>query len=354
MLAVKEKTLSETTLKPPAQTNNLKIALRNLILSEITESVISESPKIKQIAETVRETLEITRLHKEEAYTRVLGVDAGSHIIPLASIQYAVIAALAYQFPTGRKFFNTPESLSQPYGDSLSNFKHLIDLRREALLYETAYAYLQENMDVEVIFVDGPLTYSNWWAKMGKEEDRQRLLNAVNNLLNLCNEHGIVVAGVVKRPTARYLIHTLGIEKETDYTDGFLLLHVLKVGERTEVFSPKTGLKLASNHSPMMDAIETPIYSCYLRTSNEWQYPPIRLDVPAYCLGELDQLANYCYATSYWGGLPLPIVRADEEAKVSKRFIVDVYSEALNKVSRVSGNMSQLAPFWGESNWMGV
>jgi hypothetical protein len=189
---------------------------------------------------------------------------------------------------------------------------------------------------------------------MGEEQDRQRLIDAVNRLLYLCHRQDIVVAGVVKRPTALHLVHFLGLERETEYTDGFIMLHALEAGERTEVFSPKTGLRMATRCSPMMDAIEAPIYSSYLRLSKDWNTPPIRLDLPAYCIDEIDMVADYCYATSYWNGLPLPIVKADEEVKVSKRFIADVYSEALSKVGRVGGEISQLAPFWGEGTWMGA
>ena len=354
MLAIEENTLLKQKTKSPAQSNNLSLALRNLILSEITENVFTETPKLNKVVEKVRKELEITPLKKEESYTQVLGVDAGSQIVPLASMQYAVIGALAYSIPQGRRYFNKPESLSQPYGDSQTNFSKLVDIRREAMLYETAHSYLKTYQDMEVVFIDGPLAFSNWWANTGEEEDRQRLINAVNRLLQLCHKLNIVVAGVVKRPTARHLIHFLGLDKETSYTDSFIMLHTLEAGERTEIFSPKTGLRMASRRSTLMDAIEAPIYSCYLRISKEWQTPPIRLDMPAFCLDELDRVVSYCYATSYWNGLPLPIVKADEEVKVSKRFIADVYSEALSRIGKVGAEMSQLAPFWGESNWMGV
>jgi len=354
MLAVKEKIIQEQITKPPAQANNLSLSLRNLILSEITENVFNETPKINKIVETIRKELEITPLKKVEEYVQVLGVDAGSQVIPLASMQYAVMGAIAYGFPYGRRFFLQPESLSQPYGDSMSHFRSLVDIRREAMLYETACGYIEHYPDVEVVFIDGPLAFSNWWAKVGEESDRQRLIDAVNRLLRMCHKQDIVVAGVVKRPTARHLVHFLGLERETEYTDSFIMLHALEAGERTEVFSPKTGLRMATRSSPIMDAIDAPIYSSYLRISKEWQTPPIRLDLPAYCLDELDEVANYCYATSYWNGLPLPIVKADEEVKVSKRFIADVYSEVLSRVGRVSGEISQLAPFWGEGNWMGA
>jgi hypothetical protein len=103
-----------------------------------------------------------------------------------------------------------------------------------------------------------------------------------------------------------------------------------------------------------MDALESPIYSFYARTSKEWSIPPIRIDTPAFCLGELGEIADYCYGSSFWEGIPLPIVKADEEVKVSKRFISGVYGDIVGRVSRLSGEISHLAPYWGEGGWLGA
>ena len=173
MLAVKEKTIQRQTPRSPATTNNLSLSMRNLILSEITENVYTETPKINQIVEIIRKEVEITPLRKEECYVQVLGVDAGSQVVPLASMQYAVFGALAYSFPYGNRFFLPPESISQPYGDSLSNFRSLVDIRREAMLYETACGYLGHHTDIDLVLIDGPLAFSNWWAE-GSPEAHQR------------------------------------------------------------------------------------------------------------------------------------------------------------------------------------
>jgi hypothetical protein len=349
LLAVKEKkiTREKETLE------NLGLSLRRMILDEITESVFSQTPKVNELTTRIRREMFITSLTKREKYVNVIGVDAGSQIIPLASMQYAVIGALAYAMPNGKRFFLNPESLSKPYSAQF-NFKSLVDIRREARLYETAYRYLENSVDAELVLLDGPLAYSNWWQRAGEEADRQRLIIAVNRLLRWCREKKITIAGIVKRPSARYLIHFLGLDRETDLTDSFLMLHTLEPGEMTEIFSPRMGLQMATRTSPLMDAVESPIYSSYVRLSKEWQIPPIRIDVPDYCLEQLDSVADYCYSTSYWNGIPYPIVKADEEVKVTKRFISDVYNEVLGRISRINGEITQVAPFWGESGWMGV
>jgi len=352
MLVIEEKIIAreKTILASP---ENLSLSLRNLILDEITENVFEQTPIVNQLAARIRDEIIITPLSKRENYVHVIGVDAGSQIIPLASRQYAVIGALVYSLPNGKRFFLNPESLSEPYSAQY-NFKSQVDIRREARLYETAYRYIERGSETELIFIDGPLAYSNWWKNAGKEEDRQRLINAVNKLLKRCKESRIAIAGIVKRPSARYLIHVLGLSRETDFTDSFLMFHALNPGEMTEIFSPRMGLQMATKTSPIMDAVDSPIYSSYVRLTKEWQIPPIRIDVPDFCLDQIDDIANYCYSTSYWNGIPYPIVKADEAVKVTKRFISDVYSEVLGRVSRVNGEITQVAPFWGESGWMGV
>jgi len=80
----------------------------------------------------------------------------------------------------------------------------------------------------------------------------------------------------------------------------------------------------------------------------------IRLDLPIYCLDQLDDLANYCYATSYWSGIPLAIMKADEEVKISRQFIGEIYRDIIRRLNSNNGEVSHLAPIWGESKWMGV
>ncbi len=282
------------------------------------------------------------------------GVDAGSQILPLASRTYAVISALVYHLPSGSRFFLPPESLSSPHTDARERFRGVVNVRREAKLYETARSFIEEGHEVELLIVDGPLALSNWWSMAGFEPDRLRLIDAVTGLLDACSGTGVAVAGVVKRPSARYLVYTMGIQGLTELPDSFLLLHTLCPGERTDIFSPRSAMRSAVRTSTFMDAIGRPVYSFYGRFSGEWSIPPVRIDLPDFSLGRLDDIADYCYGSSFWGGIPLPIVRADEEVRISKRFIGEVYSDILRKVGRGDGEVSHLAPYWGEGAWLGV
>lgn len=354
MLAYKEKSQLNTAMETRAPAPNLSLSLRNLLLTEITSDILEEGPRVKELAARIRAEDTFYTLRKREKYRRVTGVDAGSQIIPLASRRYAVIGAIVYSLHDGGRFFLQPESLSQPYSLAKDRFPSTVNLRREAKLYETATRFLEEHGGSELLLIDGPLAFSNMWSRSGCEDDRRRLIDAVKGLLEKCRRLGVVAAGVVKRPSARYMVHYLGLQDETDLPDSFLMLHALEPGQRTDVFSARTAMRMASRGSGFMDAVGEPVYSFYARLTGEWSIPPIRIDLPAFCLSEIDDVADYCYSTSLYSGVPLAIVKADEAVKVTRRFISDVYSEIVARVGRELGEVSQLAPYWGEGEWMGA
>jgi len=333
---------------------NLCLDIRNLMLNEVSNDVEEDSPAVRELATRLRQELSLFEMDKRDAFHAVAGADAGSQVLPLASRRYAVISALVYSLPSGSRFFLPPESITHPYTLSGERFNSTVSLRREAKLFETAYSFIETNPEIRLILVDGPLALSNWWNMAGQRRDRQRLLDAVNQFLRLCMEEDVIVASVVKRPSARYLVYHLKLQDETDLPDAFLLLQALRPGERTEVFSPRASLRRMVRVAPFMDAIDYSIYSFYGRFSKDWFIPPVRIDLPAFSLGYLDEIADYCHWSSFWKGIPLPIVRADEEVRISRRFMGEIYNEIVGCVGRLTGEVSHLAPYWGEGGWMGV
>lgn len=333
---------------------NLYLSIRNLLLEEVYSDVNECSPLVMELSKKMRKSLDIYEMQKREPYTRVSGADAGSQILPLAFRRYAVISALVYSLPTGSRYFLKPEAFSFPHKIAGHRIQSIVNVRREAKLYETACRFIEKNVGVELILVDGPLAFSNWWSTAGKDDDKQRLVYAVNRLLNLCMERGTSVAGIVKRPSARYLLYEMGLQGETDLSDSFLMLHTLRSGERTGVFSPRSAIRKALRSTPFMDAIDSPVYSFYCRFSKEWSIPPLRIDLPAFVLGDVEDIADFCYGSSYGKGIPMPIIRADEEVRISKRFISEVYHDILGKVIKSRWAITNLAPMWGEGAWMGA
>lgn len=335
-------------------TNNVCLSIRELIINEISNNVINDKPKIMELSDKIREKFCFFPMTKHESFKIVVGTDASSQILPLAAQSYGIISALSYMLPHGETFYLPPESFILHKNLNSVKFKNVINIRREAKLYETAKAFLEFHPETELLLIDGPLVFSDWWLLSGDKRDKNRLIKAVENLLHVCNKSRVAIAGVVKRPSARYLMYHLGLDQYSSFSDSYILLHTLHPGERTDLFSPQLALKNISYPSLIMDAIGASIYSFYARMSKEWSIPPIRIDVPNYCLEQIDDIADYCYASSITKGIPLPIVKADEEVKISRRFVSEVYSEIIGCISRNDGEIRQLAPFWGEGRWMGA
>lgn len=333
---------------------DLCLAIRNLVLEDVVLDVDKDLEVIASIAEKIRAGAEIAEISRRETFTKVTGVDAGGQRLPISSRWYAVITALAYSLPEGKCFSTKPESIKLSYGLSDLKFKSILSVRREAKLYETAIRLVERTPDIQLILIDGPLALSNWWRAAGRPVDRRALVDRVNEFLRLCEEREILVAGIVKRPSARYLLYHLGLQDETNLPDSFILLQVLRPGERTGVFSPRSALRRVVRSSPFMDAIEFPIYSLYARLSKDWAISPIRIDFPAFSLGYVEEIVDYCYATSYLQGIPLPVIKADEAVRVSKGFLDEVYLEVISRVGRETGQISYVAPVWGEGRWMGI
>jgi hypothetical protein len=354
VLTYREKLGAAEDLIDFGTSSNLYLSVRNLLLGKIYNDVEEDAPTVRKLAARIRNEMTLYNMSKRDPFHDVAGADASSQVLPLASRRYAVISALVCSLPSGTRFFLQPESLSLPYNVAGERLLGVVNVRREAKLYETAYHFIERKPGIRLLLIDGPLFFSNLWSMAGRERDRQRFVDAVNKFLGLCNEEEVTVAGVVKRPSARYLVYHMGLQRETDLPDSFLLLHALKQGERTDIFSPRSALRRTIRSSSFMDAIGYPIYSFYGRFSREWSIPPVRIDLPASSLSRLEDVADYCYGSSFYEGIPLPIVRADEEVQISKRFISEVYADIVGRVSRRLGAVSHLAPYWGEGKWMGV
>ena len=328
----------ETRLNPPRGEANLELALRNKILLDITNKVLGEEPLLLGQVAQLRERLSFTTLQGRKTYGTVASVDAGSQVLPLASGRYGVACASVYVFPLGERFFLEPVSLFEPSGLG-RGFKALVDLRRECLLLETALEFLGGGGEVEALLLDGPLTLDQWPRRSLDVKGFLQLRSRLGQLVDLCEELGIPLAGVVKRPSGRQLQRALGLEGS--YSDAYLLSLAMSAGEATEPFPLGGGSGLGFA-----------VYSAYLRLSGRWDAPPVRLDVPQWCLDQMGGLSDYCYYYALDSGLPLPIVKADEATKISDGFMAQVYGEALSRVASESGRVSLLTPFWGERSWL--
>ncbi|UCC33864.1 MAG: DNA double-strand break repair nuclease NurA [Candidatus Bathyarchaeota archaeon] len=307
-------------------------------MNEVSNDAREDFAKLPEIISEVKRQLDFYPVSHNIVYRRVAGADAGSQRVPLASRWFAVMTALVYQMPNSCRYFTRPETIKLPYGFSSERFYEIVSVRRETKLFKTAVSFLANDNRVDLMLIDGPLAFSNWWVRKGEERERLALISSINLLLNRCAERGVAVAGIVKRATARYLVRYLGLQERTHLPDAFILLQALESGERTAIFSPRSALRRTTKTTPFMDLINWPIHSFYLRASSNPLLPPIRIDVPEFMLKQVNPLADYIRATAVRDGIPLAIVKADEEVRVTKRFVNEVYSELIPRLERRFGS----------------
>lgn len=311
------------------------LLVREIVLNKLLDEAEHDRESSRKVVEEVWRRGNFSTIAKGTKFSRVAGADASSYSFPLSSRFLAVVSAVIYRLPSARRFFIPPIVFEIPHLISDEKFGEILCLRREAFMYQTASEFLKRHGgDVELILVDGPLVFSGWYSGIGEERDRRKLSSNVNELLNLCEEGGIAIAGVVKRPTARYYLKCLGLEEETSLSDSAILVHILKRGGRTELFSPA---------SPFMDRIDFLIDSFYARLSNIEIVSPVRIDIPKFSRSHVDDIAGYCYRTAFSFGLPLLIIKADEEARLTVDFMREIYGEALCRLKREFGDGSWLS-----------
>lgn len=310
------------------------LMVREVVLERLLANAENDNALIKGIIEEVKGRGRFYPIDTSTTIKLVAGADAGSYVFPLSSRYLAVISSVVHRLPESRCYFLKPVAVEHPHVISDEKFDEILCLNREAFLFRAATQYIKSNSDeVELLLVDGPLAFSNWFSCIGREEDRQFLASCVNDLLDYCERAGICVAGVVKRATARCYLKHLGLEQKTVLSDSSVLIHVLRKGYRTELFSPA---------SSFMDRINFLIDSFYARFSADDIISPVRIDMPKFSEGSVDDVASYCYIKAHFLGIPLPITKADEDARLAKRFMREIYAEALSKAKRRFGSISWL------------
>lgn len=311
------------------------LSVRDTVLRELLSDAEGDVVSMERVMKTVGKRIAFYNIKRRVGFRQIAGADASSYCFPLASRFLAVISAVVYRLPDSRRFFLPPVTLEVPHGMSDDKFAEILSLRREAFLYHTAAEFVKRHAnEVKLLLMDGPLVFSSWHNNIGRERDRHLLASNVNTFLALCKENDITVAGIVKRSTARYYVKWLGLEEETDLTDSSILVHLLKKGQRTEVFSPA---------SSFMNRVDFLIDSFFARLSNHGLITPVRVDVPSFSREWVDDIASCIYLTAYSMGIPLVITRADEEARLTRKFMKEIYAEALSKVRRLFGDVSWLS-----------
>jgi hypothetical protein len=304
--------------------SELIVKIRSKLLSEMEGWVSS-------FRETV-EGLEVSGEMIDDApvFDGVVGaVDGGSSIIPFADRLVGIASALSIEADESyRRRIVEPRILLQERDEDDGEFMDRVDMERETMMMSLANKTIE---DVELLIVDGPL--------IPRPEYIGEYLYQLRRLLEKAEEERKLLVGFVKRPQSMFIEEF----RELGFTDRAILSSLL---EKFQVYPwpPRTHeVRFFELRYTYIKLLDPPLSGVF------------RLDFPKHLSDEeILSITGYVAASSDpWKGVPAIILKADEEVKMSKRLIADLYRDCFSKISSSldPSLWSPLAPRWGELLW---
>ncbi len=290
--------------------------------------------------------------------SRVVVVDGGSNVVSMNAGFLGVCSAVAVVFEGNRvsgRIIGEPELVPDSPRDLvvfevLDQVMCVLDKLREAKVFETALRALEE-FDPELLVIDGPLMPYGALAKMptGTLYEKQAFTRYKRSVLRLLGEaeaRGVSVIGFVKRPRSAFLHHE-GVIDEKIY-DHMFLTGVLSVGE----YCPCPPRRIPVSEELIHDrevlelAGRTGLSYTFARFTEATA--PYRIDFGPLEAGYEDIL-SYLYSNRTREGIPYHVMKADEETKISRKLMRELYEDALHAyIKRVlggaGGRVSSIVP----------
>jgi len=248
------------------------------------------------------------RLKPEINFHVLAAADSGSFNVSLADRLIAMITTLSVISEGSgiKRIIRKPLICEQRRDESEQAFNVRVDSERETRLVELA-ADIVKRRDLELMLLDGPLI----------PRFRGAHVSAIRSLVENGEKKGIPVAGFVKRPESGYLFRN----QDPDFLDSAILSARLSAGEcypwpPKEILDERTGMEFRYT---------------YLKTASDRRILPFRIDFPSYLDSlECKRILEHMLAIADpIKGVPAIIMMADEEVKVSKRLMRDLYAECV-------------------------
>ena len=294
-------------------------------------------------------------------------LDGASACLNLEIGYIGVYAVLAILFPKLKRIYGgnfcgiipeDPNDLKN-FSDIIL-FNRLLDLRRERKIFELACDIIKK-YDTEVILLDGsliPIPRTGLENDPLLETEYVEYVNALRRLHKLCAKYSILLLGFVKRIRSKLLKGkhynlkitfpenlNIVIDKLVEAYDSIIVDMILSQGE----YFPKYPLII--EHVKYNDI---KLISVFLKTKEDMT--PYRLDIAGKAINDneiflqefikaLGIIKEYMTNT----GIPYPILKVDEEVKLSKRLIKELYDDLRYKYLLLTkGRMVSIKALWGE------
>lgn len=264
-------------------------------------------------------------------------VDGGSGLIALNIGYIGIVSAIGVVIEDNRVVERVvadpviipedPELLDE--FEEASSIESIIDKTREALVFETATRL--STRDLDLLIIDGPLAPYGALAKKTtssslEERAWERYRRAVLSLHGEAKARGLDVVGYVKRPRSTYIMRLNRLHG----FDHVYLSRLLKPGE----FYPDPPLDLSRYaflfHDPEVAKLVSSlcIKTTYIRLQEST--PPSRVDL-ACTVKDYKSVLSYLYATRTREGIPYPVMKSDEEAKLTRKLLKELYEDILHE-----------------------
>ncbi len=313
----------------------------------------------------------------EDVSIPAAAADGGSAVYSLSSASLGVCVALSVQLKVGGYVERgraltavVPQDPAQAVGMNPKEVEVVLSPLREALVARAAEAAVKGELGEKpaLVILDGPLIPPEsvgLAVRVGEHlklarEAVETYLDAHSSLLRAAREEGVSLVGFVKRPRSHYLSLISGRRGAT-LSDSAIASGVLTEVGQLAPYKPielwEAELDSIIGYPEVRETIEPGSISfAFVRTSR--RRPPFRVDFGnlAEPLSDPRLVAGYLVATADSEGIPLPVVKADESVKVSRRVARDVYLESLRRlIARAARSgastrrvIQLLTPMYGE------
>jgi len=333
--------------------------LRKKALDALSSITSSAQKQLENIRKDVKKKVRLSRVKRIATLNKleVVSSDASSYPVPLLLSRVTLMSGLTIKLPLKEKASILAEVLVEDASMPEPEFRFIESAKRESMLPLSATHHLMTKADddVKLVLIDGPLSISQWykeiWRSEKVKESVDELIEAKNNIMQLCKEKEILLLGVVKRGRATYFHNYFNLIDE--FIDQFVFHNVLDYGNRTESISIKTAVEkwkpAAKREELLINRLKYDIRGFYIKTSDNPLTPPIRVEYPEYLLEKEDEIASYVLSTAIlsndrdFDGLPKAQCIAHRECTITKKVMEEIFKEQLYRTTSQTGIQGLLA-----------
>jgi len=333
--------------------------LRKKALDALSSIASTAQEQLEDIRKDVKKKVRLSRVKKIATLSEleVVSSDASSYPVPLLLSRVTLMSGLTIRLPLKEKASILAEVLVEDASMPEPEFRFIESAKRESMLPLSATHHLmtKANDSVKLVLIDGPLSVSQWYKEVWRSEKVRKsvdeLIEAKNNIMQLCKDQEILLLGVVKRGRSTYFHNYFDLLDQ--FIDQFVFHNVLNHEYRTESISIKKAvekwMREAKHKELLINKLRFDIRAFYIKTSDNPLTPPIRVEYPGYLREREDEIASYVLSTAIlsndreFDGLPKAQCIAHRECTITRKVMEEIFKEQLYRTTSQTGIQSLLA-----------